>query len=129
MFFSLGRQPAARRGVTLLELVFGLTALVVVIMAGSWLLGRSRSDRELRSAERAAEHIYSAAEQWQLDHPGECPTLSQLMYDDELDRDSSVADPWGSRYRVVCEGGTLTVCSSGQDRRNGTKDDIRVPRS
>lgn len=117
------------RGVTPLELAGSLGILAAVAITGSWFLGHSRESDRARSAERAAERIYGAADQWQQDNPGECPTLSQLMYDNRLERDALVEDPWGSRYRVVCEGELLTVLSSGQDGRVDTADDIRIPES
>jgi hypothetical protein len=119
----------AERGVTPLELVAALGAIVLTSVVASFVVRSQRQDDSQRMAEEAAERIHSAAERWQQDHATGCPTISELVYDHALDADARVDDPWGSRYRVVCNGPTLIVWSSGKDGETGTADDIRVPRS
>jgi type II secretory pathway pseudopilin PulG len=115
--------------VTPLELAVALVAVVLVGVVTSFVVRAYERDDSQRLAEETAEHIRSAAEQWQQQHSTGCPTISQLMHDRALDPQARVDDPWGSRYRVVCSGRTLTVRSSGRDGQPGTADDIRVPRS
>lgn len=123
-----GRRRA-ERGVTPLELVAAVGAIVLVGLAAAFVVWIHEQDDSQRRAEHTAEQIRTAAEQWQRAHATGCPTISQLVRDHALDTDARVDDPWGSRYRVVCNGPALMVCSSGKDRQAGTADDVRVPRS
>jgi hypothetical protein len=121
------RRP--ERGVTPLELAAAVGAIALVGVVASFIVRVHEQNDSQRMAEETAEQIRTAAERWQQGHATGCPTISQLVRDRALDADARVDDPWGSRYRVVCAGPALTVCSSGKDRQKGTADDIRVPRS
>lgn len=122
-------HSAARRGVTVLELLLGV-ATCAVIALGYLLLVKPRGDaEELDTALQRAAKIHDAAEAWRRDNPSGCPTLSTLVHDQHLSSDSDGEDPWGSRFRVRCGSEDITVVSPGKDGRAGTGDDVTVPRS
>lgn len=123
---ALARRHA-RRGVTVTELALIMAAVGLIIGAFALVAGARQSVDDEQAAEKAARHILSAVESWKADH-GDlgCPTLSQLVEDDHLDADARMDDPWGSRYRVLCESRELEVRSSGKDGRTDTDDDVSV---
>ena len=44
-----------------------------------------------------------------------------------LDEDNDTLDPWGTGWRIACDGSRASVSSDGPDRERGTEDDLRVP--
>ena len=73
--------------------------------------------------------IRSAVFQWQLSRNeyGECPTISELIADGKLER-GTWEDAWGGEFVLTCTEDEVVVSSSGADRKQGTADDVRVPR-
>jgi type II secretory pathway pseudopilin PulG len=119
------RPVATHRGVTLVE-AGAVTALLAVVAGGLLLLG-SPSDARLREdALRNANVIREAVREWKDQDGVGCPTLTQLQRDERLDRNAVTADPWGNRFRVVCEDGVVSIVAAGRDAQLGNDDDIRV---
>src|SRR5262245_5603496 len=96
------RHQRFRRGVTAFELgaVVAFVALVVGLLA-IFVAPRRESDRA-GQAERDAERIQKAALEWRRENGSGCPTLTQLVKDAALARESHTEDPWGGRFRVIC---------------------------
>jgi hypothetical protein len=103
----------------LLAAAFAVTG-VVVAHAGT---GDERT-----AAIDAGRQVLSAAEAWKSENADGCPTITQLMEDGALDKDVRTDDPWGNRYRIVCDGAHASVHSAGPDRRAGTPDDVSIER-
>jgi hypothetical protein len=121
------RKRARTRGITLFEA--GLATSLLACTAGAtalWFGPRADAHDAEQALERAAA-LDSAVETWQADHEG-CPTISVLKRDSALPKDAVAEDPWGTRYRIVCEEGTHAVLSAGRDGMFATSDDVRVPR-
>jgi hypothetical protein len=122
-------RSAPRRGVTYLEL--GLAAgAVAVALAGVFLIftpvaSASAGD----SAIKNAQAIHDAAVSFREDNPNGCPTITQLVHEKKLGSEAATDDPWGQRYRIECDADSIRVISPGADKKRGTGDDIRVPRS
>jgi len=103
----------------------GLVALI-----GMLLIRPQLAAAETDEAEKYASRIRNAAEEWRKDNGNNgCPTLSQLVHEKRLSESARMDDPWGERYRLRCTDDEVTVVSPGEDRRQNTSDDIRVPRS
>jgi hypothetical protein len=63
-------------------------------------------------------------------HPSEdCPTVDQLKAEKILDTGFSLKDPWGQPYKVSCDSDEITCTSPGPDRKEGTDDDVRRPKT
>ena len=122
------RHPSVAhcRGVTLVEA--GVVSTLFAVGTGGliWLLG-SPSDAHLREqAVRDANTIREAVREWKDQDGVGCPTLTQLRRDGQLDGAAAPGDPWGNRFRVICEDGVVSVVSGGRDGRLGSPDDIRA---
>jgi general secretion pathway protein G len=74
----------------------------------------------------AGRHVLAAVASWQTANSDGCPTITELVEAGQLDRDARTDDPWGNRYRIVCEGVHAAVRSAGPDRRSGTPDDVTI---
>jgi prepilin-type N-terminal cleavage/methylation domain-containing protein len=119
---------AAQRGVTLVELVLSATVLAVVVGAAALFFAPRANAQQIDSTVRDAQHIRDAALEWRRDNPVGCPTLSQLEHEGALDSNATVDDPWGGRFRVLCDGDDIVTASAGPDGKLGNHDDVRVPR-
>jgi hypothetical protein len=122
-------RRVGKRGLTLFELALGLSGITVVGLTATYLLAPALGGDGADAAVRDAAQIQQAAEHWRKQNPEGCPTLSVLLDERELTARTSVEDPWGGRYKVRCEQGQISVTSAGKDRRVGTEDDVRYPRS
>jgi len=119
---------SAQRGVTLVEVLI-VVAIMSLISAGVTVavLPKFRS-AQVDTATGNAREIRNAANRWRASHGGtDCPTVSQLIQDKEIDSASKVDDPWGVAFKILCNEDDTTVSSSGPDKKEGTKDDIVVP--
>lgn len=60
-----------------------------------------------------------------------CPTVQQVLalnlepLKSELQKETTGVDPWGTPYRIQCDGDHVLVISLGPDKRAGTADDIK----
>ena len=91
----------------------------------------SGSDDDLAdqdTAQLSATRILEATQSWSEENEGQgCPSVSQLVEEEHLSKKARTDDPWGGRFRVVCEGDTIVIRSPGRDGKLGTPDDVRVP--
>jgi hypothetical protein len=58
-----------------------------------------------------------------------CPAIDDLVREGVIDRASSVTDPWGHPWRIVCQADDVIVSSAGPDGIEGTRDDIVAAKS
>jgi len=120
-------RKRTRRGVTAFELgaLLSFVALVggAVAVVVSPRLEADRRDR----AQRDAERIQKAALEWRNENTSGCPSLTQLVKDQVLARESHAEDPWGGRFRVICREDGVSVSSAGRDGKANTDDDVQAP--
>lgn len=120
---------AASRGVTLIEVMIVVLILSLIATGVTVAVMPKYKQAQISTAENNAREVRNAANRWRATHPGDqCPTISQLVQDKEIDSASKTDDPWGSAYKVVCTEDDVSVFSPGPDKREGTADDISVPK-
>jgi hypothetical protein len=119
-------KRSSARGVTLVELM-ATAALISLVAGGFALLVGGKAEDSTEIAVKDAARIKRAADVWRTDNPSGCPSISQLLRDGQLTEASRADDPWGGRYRLMCDGGDVRVISPGVDGRLSTSDDVRYP--
>lgn len=120
----LGRRLS--RGVTLVEVLIVVTIMAIIAGGATLVVWPRLKAARVKSAYTGATIIRSAAEQHQqLGSGGDtCPTIQALVAAKLIDGNKT-DDPWGQPYKIKCEDGEIRVYSSGDDRKDGTADDIR----
>ena len=122
------RREVHRNGSRGFNLPKGLVVVTLVSMVG--ILVALRVPRitvcTFPPTERSdAGSLVSAAALYRASYGFEsCPAVEDLRRDRFLDEDRTTDDPWGTRYRIVCEPASTLVVSAGPDLSFGTEDDI-----
>ena len=96
---SLRLARAAARGVTLIEVLI-VVAILSLIAAGVTVavLPKFRQ-AQIDTATTNAREIRNAVNRWRAMRGGDdCPTVSQLVQDKEIDSASKTTDPWDQPY-------------------------------
>lgn len=133
------RKPQGR-GMAIAGLVCGVLGCIVVAL---WLLLFGRASSEITKAldnskrdiaklgaDRIANDWYP---RWAVKSPEkQCPDSLQELAIEAGASPSDLTDPWGSPYKFLCGHnmppsvrGGIGVYSTGEDKRDGTPDDIR----
>ena len=115
---------------TLIEIMI-VVAIIAMVAGGVAVVAIPKMrEAQVQQAETGARVIRSAVSQWQLaeNEYGECPTVSQLVEDKQLDSGQNTTDPWGQDYLITCADDEVIVSSSGPDKKKGSKDDIVIPK-
>jgi general secretion pathway protein G len=106
-----------------------VVAIMALIAGGvSFLILPKYRQAQIDTANTTARTIRQAATMWRSlkGGPDECPTVSLLIQEKEIDPSSTTEDPWGSSFTITCTEDDVTVSSPGPDGKQGTKDDIAV---
>jgi len=123
-------KRAAARGMTLIEIMI-VVAIIAMVAGGVAVVAIPKmKEAQVQQAETGARVIRSAVSQWQLaeNEYSECPTVSRLMEDKQLDSGQNTTDPWGQDFIIACADDEVIVTSSGPDKKKGSKDDIVIPK-
>ena len=120
----LGRIAA--RGVTLVEVLIVVAIMAVIAGGATVLVFPQFKKARIKSAVISAGEIKKAADLYQnLNGSADvCPTIQDLVNGKTIDP-KKVDDPWGSPYKITCPEGEIRVISPGNDRKEGTPDDVR----
>ena len=121
---------AAARGMTLIEIMI-VVAIIAMVAGGVAVMAIPRMQQaQVQTAATGARVIRSAVSQWQLaeNEYGECPTVSRLVEDKQLDAGQNTTDPWGEEYEIICADDEVIVTSTGPDKKKGSDDDIVIPK-
>ncbi len=117
---------AAARGVTLVEVLI-VVSIMAVISGGAVVLAFPLyKEARIKTAVVSAKEIKKAAQLYQeMDATTEgCPTIADLVSAKRIDSNTA-NDPWGKPFRIVCDASDIRVLSAGNDRKEGTPDDVR----
>lgn len=134
--YSEGPRPlmalrrAAKRGMTLIEIMI-VVSIIAMVAAGVAVVAIPKmKEAQIKAAETGARTIRNAVSQWQLSENeySECPNVSQLIQDKQLDSGQTTVDPWGEEYEITCADDEVVVASKGPDKKKGSKDDIVIPK-
>jgi general secretion pathway protein G len=127
---------AARRGLTLLEImiviaILGLVMGLVVVPRVMEMFGESRTKVAKLAVDKFA---FQDAPQWQVSSGKPCPdsllTIAQFTGKGQPD----TVDPWDTPYEMFCgkdnmppgaAGASFAILSYGPDKKKGTEDDIK----
>ena len=127
---SWGRltRRALSRGVTLIEVLI-VVAIISLIGAGVTVAVIPKfRQAQVDTAKTNAREIRNAVNRWRAMRGGsECPTVSQLVADKEIDSASKTTDPWDQPYKIQCTDEETIVTSPGPDKKEGSDDDISIP--
>jgi general secretion pathway protein G len=121
---------ASARGMTLIEIMI-VVAIIAMVAGGVAVIAIPKmKEAQVQQAATGARVIRSAVSQWQLaeNEYGECPTVSQLVEDKQLDAGQNTTDPWGQDYTITCADDEVIVSSTGPDKKPGNADDIVIPK-
>jgi len=119
------RSKALARGVTLIEVLI-VVAIMAMLSAGVafGVMPRYKEAR-IKSAITGAQTIRKAAELHQSTSDSDkCPTVQDLVSSKHIDG-AHTEDPWGKPFKIVCEENDIRVLSAGNDKREGSQDDVR----
>ncbi len=119
----------ASRGVTLIEVLI-VVAILSLISAGVTVAAFPKfRQAQVDTATTNAQQIRNAINRWRATRGGtDCPTISQLVQDKEIDSASKTDDPWGQAYKIVCTEDDVFISTPGPDKKENTPDDIMVPK-
>ncbi|MCU0654949.1 MAG: type II secretion system protein GspG [Polyangiaceae bacterium] len=117
------------RGVTLIEVLI-VVAILSMIAAGVTVAVLPKfKEAAVKNTETNAREIRNAVQRWRgLRGGSDCPSISQLVQDKEIDSASKTDDAWGSPYKIACTEDDVIVSSPGPDKKEGSADDIVVPK-
>lgn len=120
------RSRRARRGVTLVEVLIVVAIMAVIAGGATLLVFPAFKKSKVQAAQIGASAVKQAAEQYlNIDaEGGACPTVKTLAESKKLEA-GKTDDPWGSPYRVSCDGDDVHVYSNGKDGKENTPDDVR----
>jgi general secretion pathway protein G len=118
-------RKALARGVTLIEVLI-VVAIMAMLSAGvAFGVMPKFKESRIKSAITGAQTIRKAAELYQATSDSDkCPTVQDLVSSKNLDG-THTEDPWGKPYKIVCEDGDVHVISGGNDKKEGTEDDVK----
>lgn len=116
------------RGVTLIEVLIVVAILSLIAASVSVAVLPKFRQAQVDTAKTNAREIRNAVNRWRATRGGtDCPTVSQLISDKEIDSASKVDDPWNSPFKIQCTDDDVLVTSPGPDKKDGTADDIMIP--
>jgi len=122
-------RRAAVRGVTLIEVLIVVAILSLIAAGVTVAVFPKLKEAQVRTTEGNAREIRAAVNRWRgLKGGSDCPTISQLVQDKEIDSASKTDDAWGTPYKITCTEDDVIVVSAGPDKKEGTADDISVPK-
>ena len=113
---------------TLVEVLVVVAIMAILSTVVAFAVVPIYRTSQKRTARLNASSLRRVAGAWRMSHLGdECPDFARLRADNLIDRESSIQDPWGSNYGILCTEDDVTVFSPGPDKKVGTEDDIVAP--
>lgn len=119
---------AAARGVTLVEVLIVVSIMSLIATAVVVAVIPKFKGAQVDVAGQSAREIRNAVTRYRARGTETCPTVAQLQSEKEIDQASKPDDPWGSPFKIECADDEVYVISLGPDKKEGTADDISVPK-
>jgi general secretion pathway protein G len=116
------------RGVTLVEVLIVVAIMSMMAAAVVVAVIPKFKDAQIKNADQNAREIRNAVVRYRARGTDSCPTVTQLVSEKEIDTASKLDDPWGTAYKIECAEDEVYVLSVGPDKKEGTPDDISVPK-
>lgn len=127
-FRALARRRGAA-GMTLVEVLI-VVSIMALIATGVTVFALPKfKEAQVSTAKTNAQVLRRSIQDWQrVNNEYGCPTISQLIEGRHLDSASNTDDPWGNPWTLACTEDDIFVQSMGPDKKQGTDDDISVPK-
>jgi general secretion pathway protein G len=119
---------AAERGVTLVEVLIVVAIMAMISTTVVVAVIPKFRGAQIETASQSAREIRNAVTRYRARGTDQCPTVAQLVSEKEIDTASKIDDPWGSAFKIECGDDEVWVMSNGPDKKEGTADDISVPK-
>jgi general secretion pathway protein G len=113
--------------VTLVEVLIVVAIMATIAGAVTMVAIPEYNRSRVKVAAMSAAAIREAAQAYRAIEdaaPDACPTVQDLVQARKIDA-RRADDPWGSTFKIECEGEDIRVISPGRDRKLGTSDDVR----
>jgi general secretion pathway protein G len=119
---------AANRGVTRVEVL--IVVAIMSMIAGAVVVAviPKFKDAQIQTAGQSARAIRDAVTRYRARGTDQCPTVTQLVSEKEIDTASKLEDPWGSPFKIECADDEIYVMSNGPDKKENSQDDIVIPK-
>ncbi|MBW2526425.1 MAG: prepilin-type N-terminal cleavage/methylation domain-containing protein [Deltaproteobacteria bacterium] len=126
--WAKARRRGRQRCVTLVEVLIVVAIMALIAGGVSFMILPKYRQAQIDTANTTARTIRQAATMWRSlkGGAGECPTVSVLIEEKEIDPSSTTEDPWGQPFTISCSEDDVTVSSPGPDGKEGSKDDISI---
>jgi len=126
--WAKGAVRVAERGVTLVEVLIVVAIMSLMSAAVVVAVIPKFKDAQVKTADQSAREIRNAVTRFRSRGTDQCPTVTQLVSEKEIDSASKLDDPWGSAFKIECAEDEVFVLSLGPDKKENTADDISVPK-
>jgi general secretion pathway protein G len=119
---------ALQRGVTLVEVLIVVAIMSLIATTVVVAVIPKFKDAQIQTAGQSAREIRNAVTRYRSRGTDQCPTVTQLVSEKEIDSASKLDDPWGSAFKIECADDEIYVTSLGPDKKEGSPDDIVIPK-
>jgi general secretion pathway protein G len=119
---------ALARGVTLVEVLIVVAIMSLIATTVVVAVIPKFKDAQIQTASNSAREIRNAVIRYRARGGDSCPTIAQLVSEKEIDTASKLDDPWSSPFKIECADDEVYVSSLGADKKEGSADDIVVPK-
>ncbi|MFH1132160.1 MAG: type II secretion system protein GspG [Pseudomonadota bacterium] len=126
-FLGKERTAADQLGMTLIEIMV-VIAIIGMLVGTVAVVAVSRMKKaRIVNTKQIITTVKNALQEYSLDHPDPCPKDLKVLYEERL-INKEPKDAWGRELIFICPGehdkDSADISSGGEDRKDGTEDDI-----